>query len=76
MDQTDRLTDAEAVAIRRRRPGVRASLVCEGMRLAAEEEALFEPFDREHLTPEQRHDRLLEFMRTARPDLRRQADSR
>ena len=66
MDKTDRLTDAEVVEIRGRRPGVRASLACEGMRLTAEEEALFEQFDRERLTPDQRRDRLLEFTRAQR----------
>jgi len=66
MDQTDRLTDADVTAIRRRRPAVRASLACEGMRLTAEEEALFEQFDRERLTPDQRRDRLLAFTRARR----------
>jgi hypothetical protein len=66
MDQTVRLTDVEVAAIRRRRPAVRASLACEGMHLTAEEEALFEQFDREHLTPDQRRDRLLEFARARR----------
>lgn len=31
-----RLTDSELAEIRRRRPGVRASLACEGMYLTAE----------------------------------------
>jgi hypothetical protein len=66
MDQTARLTDAEVAMIRRRRPAVRASLACEGMRLTAEEEALFEQFDHERLTPDQRRDRLLEFTRGQR----------
>ena len=66
MDKADRLTDAKVAEIRRRRPGVRASLACEGMRLTAEEEALFEQFDRERLTPDQRRDRLLEFTRAQR----------
>jgi hypothetical protein len=43
-----------------------ASLACEGMRLTAEEEALFKQFDRERLTPDQRRDRLLEFTRAQR----------
>jgi hypothetical protein len=46
------------------------------MRITAEEEALFEQFDREHLTPEQRRNRLLEFTRTARSCLRREVDRR
>jgi hypothetical protein len=66
MEHADRLTDAEVAAIRRRRPAVRASLACEGMRLTAEEEALFEQFDRERLTPDQRRDRLLAFTRARR----------
>jgi len=48
-----RLTDAELAEIRRRRPGVRASLACEGMYLTAEEEALFEQMDRDRLTPDE-----------------------
>jgi hypothetical protein len=55
----DRLTEAEIAEIRQRRPGVRASLACEGMFLTAEEEALFEQFDRERLTADQRRDRIL-----------------
>ena len=44
------LNDAEVAEIRRRGPGVRPSLACEGMRLTAEEEALFEEMDRERPT--------------------------
>ena len=58
----DRLTDDEIAEIRRRRPGVRASLACEGMVLTAEEEALFEQFDRERLTADQRRDRMLAYV--------------
>jgi len=53
-----RLTEEELAEIRRRRPGVRASLACEGMILTAEEEALFEEMDRERLTPDDRAKRL------------------
>jgi len=60
------LTDAELAEIRRRRPGVRASLACEGMSLTAEEEALFEQMDRERLTPDERAQRILQFSRTKR----------
>jgi hypothetical protein len=66
MPQVPRLTDAEIAEIRRRRPGVRVSLACEGLRLTAEEEALFDQFDRERLTPDQRRDRLLAHNRLQR----------
>jgi hypothetical protein len=61
-----RITDAELAEIRRRRPGVRASLACEGMYLTAEEEALFEQMDREHLTADDRTARIIEFCRVGR----------
>ncbi len=61
-----RLTDAEIAEIRRRRPGVRASLACEGMYLTAEEEALFEQMDRERLTPDERARRIVEMSRADR----------
>jgi hypothetical protein len=65
---TRRITDAELAEIRRRRPGVRASLACEGMYLTAEEEALFEQMDRERLTPDERAKRITEFSRAKRPE--------
>jgi hypothetical protein len=61
-----RLTDTELAEIRRRRPGVRASLACEGMVLTAEEEALFEQMDRERLTPDERAQRIGQFSRARR----------
>jgi hypothetical protein len=61
MPRKGRLTDAELAEIRRRRPGVRASLACEGLYLTAEEEALFEQMDRERLTADQRAERIVEF---------------
>ena len=61
-----KLTDAELAEIRRRRPGVRVSLACEGMYLTAEEEALFEQMDRDRLTPDDRAARLTEFYRAKR----------
>jgi len=61
-----RLTDSELAEIRRRRPGVRASLACEGMYLTAEEEALFEQMDRERLTPDERAKRITQFSRVKR----------
>ena len=64
MPKKIRLTDAELAEVRRRRPGVRASLACEGLYLTAEEEALFEQMDRERLTADQRAARIVEFSRT------------
>ena len=61
MRKKDRLTNAELAEIRRRRPGVRASLACEGLYLTAEEEALFEQMDRERLTADQRAERIVQF---------------
>jgi hypothetical protein len=61
-----RLTDAELAEIRRRRPGVRASLACEGMYLTAEEEALFRQMDSERLTPDERAKRITQFSRAKR----------
>jgi hypothetical protein len=61
-----RLTDAEIAEIRRRRPGVRASLACEGMYLTAEEEALFDQMDRERLTPDECAQLIIEFSRANR----------
>ena len=61
-----RLTDSELAEIRRRRPGVRASLACEGMYLTAEEEALFEQMDRERLTPDEAAQRIIQFNRAKR----------
>jgi hypothetical protein len=64
--RVSRLSDAEVAEIRRRRPGVRASLACEGMHLTADEEALFEQMDKERLTPDERARRITEFSRTKR----------
>ena len=61
-----RLTDAEIAEIRRRRPGVRASLACEGMYLTADEEALFDQMEKERLTPDERAARITEFGRAKR----------
>ncbi len=60
-----RLSDAEIAEIRRRRPGVRASLACEGMHLTVEEEALFDQFEQERLTPDERAERITELSRAA-----------
>ena len=58
-----RLTDVEIAEIRRRRPGVRASLACEGMYLTPEEEALFDQMDRERLSPDESIQRIRDFVR-------------
>jgi hypothetical protein len=63
---TRRMTDAELAEIRRRRPGVRASLACSGMYLTAEEEALFDQMDEERLMGDERTQRILEFCREKR----------
>jgi hypothetical protein len=57
------LTKTELAEIRRRRPGVRASLACEGLYLTAEEEALFDEMDSEHLTADERAARIVQFSR-------------
>jgi hypothetical protein len=61
-----RLTDAELAEIRRRRPGVRTSLACEGLVLTAEEEVLFEAMDKERLTPDECAQRIIQFSRSKR----------
>jgi hypothetical protein len=66
MPQKTRLTDEEFAEIRRRRPGARASLACEGLYLSPEEEALFEQMDKERLTGDQRAVRIDEFFRAKR----------
>ena len=66
MANEQKLTDAEIAEIRRRRPGVRASLACEGIYLTPEEEQLFEQMDRERLTADQRAERILQLSRERR----------
>jgi len=66
MHRKHRLSDAELAEIRRRRPGVRVSLACEGLYLTAEEEALFEQMDRERLTADERAERIIQFSRAKR----------
>lgn len=66
MSGRHRLTDAELAEIRRRRPGVRASLACEGMVLTTEEEALFDQMDKEGLTPDECAQRIIQFNRARR----------
>ena len=66
MNGKRRLTEAEVAEIRRRRPGVRASLAREGMVLSAEEEALLDEMERERLSPDDGARRILEFSRAKR----------
>jgi hypothetical protein len=66
MDAPRRLSTREVAEIRRRRPGVRASLACEGLYLTTEEEALFEQFDNERLPLEEREARLIAWSRARR----------
>ncbi len=61
MTDNRKLTDAELAEIRHRRPGMRASLACEGIHFTPEEEALFDQMERERLTPEERARRINEF---------------
>ena len=61
-----RLTDAGLAEIRRRRPGVRASLARKGMHLTADEEALFEQMDRERLSADERAERIIQLDRAKR----------
>ena len=61
-----KLTDEELAEIRRRRPGVRASLAVEGMYLTAQEEALFEQMDTERLGGDDSAARVIEFCREKR----------
>ena len=69
-----RRLSAERIAeVRRRRPAVRSSLACEGLRLTAEEEALFEQFDRQHLTMQDREARLIAWSRGRRATAKPQA---
>jgi hypothetical protein len=65
-DKRQKLTDAELAEIHRRRPGVRASLACEGIHLTPEEEELFEQMDRERLSADQRAARILQLSRERR----------
>jgi hypothetical protein len=66
MPRRGRLTESQLAEIRRRRPGVRAWLACEGLYLTAEEEALFEDMDREHLTADERAAHIVQFSRAKR----------
>ena len=61
-DRRAQLTDAELAEIKRRRLGVRASLACEGMYLAADEEDLFKQMDAERLTADQRAERITAYI--------------
>jgi hypothetical protein len=73
MPGSRRLNDTEIAELRRRRPGVRASLACEGLHLTADEEALFAQFDREQLSMEEREARLIAWNRARRTSARSHA---
>jgi hypothetical protein len=62
-----RLTEEQVAEIRRRRPGVRASLAIEGLYLTADEERMLDQFEAERLTPEQRRERVRAYGRSLRP---------
>ncbi|MGA3403444.1 MAG: hypothetical protein ABSC95_29875 [Acetobacteraceae bacterium] len=68
-----RLSPKEIAEVRCRRPAVRASLACEGLRLTAGEEALFEQFDQQHLTMQGREARLIAWSRARRAAARAHA---
>ena len=59
-----RLTDAELEDAMRRRRYARASLAIEGIHLTAEQEALFDAFERGRLTHEERRRILVDYART------------
>jgi hypothetical protein len=61
------LTEAQVAEIRRRRPGVRASLAIEDLYLTAHEERMLDQFEAERLTPEQRRERVRAYGRSLRP---------
>src|SRR5258705_2325612 len=63
-----RLTDAELSEIRRRRPGVRASLAFEGMYLTPAQQALFDQMDRKRLTPRKRANLITHVSRATPPN--------
>ena len=58
-----KLTDDQLAEIQRNRPGVRASLACEGIVLSAEVEALFDEMDRDRLGVADRDVRILQYFR-------------
>ena len=59
-----KLTDAELEDAMRRRRYARASLAIEGIHLTAEQEALFDAFERGRLTHEERRRILIDYART------------
>lgn len=59
-----RLTDAELEDAMQRRRHARASLAIEGIHLTAEQEALFDAFERGRLTHEERRRILIDYART------------
>jgi hypothetical protein len=59
---THRLSDAELAEMRRRRPAARVTLACEGMHLSREDETLLEEMDHDRLVPEDRIERVKEYI--------------
>ena len=64
MNSTKPMSDAEIAEFKRRRPGVRTSLACEGMFLTPEEEALFDEMERKRLS----EDEMVELVRAYNRD--------
>lgn len=52
------MTDEEIAKIKKRRPGVRASLAIEGLILTDQEEQMLDQFENERLTLDQRRERV------------------
>jgi len=72
MHATQRPTDADIAEMRRRRPGVRASLACENIYLTVAEKALLDQFEQERLPPDEAAARITEYCRAQR---RQKADA-
>ena len=66
LERDGRPTEAEVDRIRARRPGIRASLACEGMVLTADEEGLLDRMEDERLGPAERDATALAFARARR----------
>ena len=58
-----RPTEEEVERMRGRRPGIRASMACEGMVLTDEEEGLLDRMEDERMTPRERRALVLDFAR-------------
>jgi hypothetical protein len=73
MHGSRRLSETEIADLRCHRSGARASLACETLHLTATQEALFEQFDHERLTMEEREARLIARTRARRESPRSHA---